>query len=71
MTDVPGTCRGNCFYTSASKQPEPKGEACIPASRFIRMRNAERIIRCIVRKAAVPNVVAFPIRRSFGRRPKA
>ena len=53
---------GNRLYISPAKDSA--------STRFFRARNAERSINSVVRAAASPNVVPFPVYRQFKDRKK-
>ena len=57
------THRGNCLYIIPTI--EKKKSLTNP---FLTMRSKEVAIRTVVRKAADPRIVAFPIRRRFSNR---
>lgn len=65
MADKSSTHRGNCFYTLASIDKVAEDTRATASSPFLRMRRAEAAILAVVRAAADPNVIAFPVRKRF------
>lgn len=65
MANKSSTHSGNCFYTLASIDTLGGAKRSNASSPYLRMRRAETAISAVVRAAADPNVVAFPVRRAF------
>jgi hypothetical protein len=64
MGNLFGAPMGNCFYILGLKGDEAGVIAKHPSSAFFQARKAEKLIADIVRTAASPNVLAFPVRQA-------
>lgn len=68
MVKMSGTPMGHPFYTSASEGLITGLAPTSATPPFLRMRRAEQAINAAVRSASDSKVVAFPVRRAYGRR---